>query len=739
MRTRGFEEALYVTSVLNASGRTRGRHFESNKALRRYQAALAAYSPPPAQAAIACTICDVGSVQELLPHIDQLCIQLRDADPCALTGPQEATTAERALVMLAPHQAFKLQSCAEMCKCRDHCNATIVSRVVALLQYRLRQFSAWHGRAMTMQLEELPPLLVQLAPLKDPVLLRARTMPPQLAMALLTDPDVLNCLAERIGGETPPMDGGIAAKGATIAPSSVPSAQPRSMGSSVASDACAGSPAAHELLALLRAWVSEGLALLVQFPPRVHERDMAALPPVLRDALHSAGAAAVALCQATHYAGGSPGAPSLRQPPIARQKLESEVASLPMTAHVMPNLVAAAAWEHEAWREVGQQLQPPLLPQLQPLSRCTQAVTAGLAAAAHPYAKLLLRLARRLLEPRSLLDLHQAVVSSLEEYEVAEAAATEMACSNSAQGAGLVEADAAERPRNAGLAEFVNLQLALLVVSQAYLALIAQCLASALLARLRHAAQHADARQLLLPAELAALERAVATSQPALASVAALLGQPALLRRCASSAADGEARLLAARCEWACQLTCATELPPSDLGAALGLVGLRACLTAARSAQHQPVSVLAMRVQADTLIAMRTRPLPSPPAPTMLRAATDAAVGSDVGASGAGGGASSVGRRVGRKVINTLPCHAEPATYASASGGLHRAVPPRAARAPALGNDWRQHEARQASFMLEVFLGESLASRLEAHHRTGELGSEKPQASSQVRAQGWGP
>ena len=114
------DHALFASSVIRASCDTRTRRHVSQDAQRRYEAALAAYIKPTAALPKPIRTGKLSSTRELLMQVEHLCLRLRAADPCAATGPSEADTAERALVLDAPQQAFELQSSAEMCARSGH-------------------------------------------------------------------------------------------------------------------------------------------------------------------------------------------------------------------------------------------------------------------------------------------------------------------------------------------------------------------------------------------------------------------------------------------------------------------------------------------------------------------------------------------------------------------------------------------------------------------------------------------
>ena len=101
-----------------------------------------------------------------------------------------------------------------------------------------------------------------------------------------------------------------------------------------------------------------------------------------------------------------------------------------------------------------------------------------------------------------------------------------------------------------------------------------------------------------------------------IASVAALLRLAAPLRRCATEAADGTARSLAARCDWAAQLALVAE-PSSDMCLSLAIASVGAALHVTVAQRDRiPLAALAQRVQAAVLAATtpgRPLPIPRPP------------------------------------------------------------------------------------------------------------------------------
>ena len=152
------DQALFVSSVVEYSRLSREKRWQTYSSLQGYHKALAAHNkpaPPPAPAASGADERH-RDTRELLLHVEQLVMQLKAADPCATTGPADATAAERALVLDAPQQAYELQSSADMCQRSGHCGGTDAPRLAALLRQRLGEETARRERAAALQVRRQP-------------------------------------------------------------------------------------------------------------------------------------------------------------------------------------------------------------------------------------------------------------------------------------------------------------------------------------------------------------------------------------------------------------------------------------------------------------------------------------------------------------------------------------------------------------------------------------------------------
>lgn len=628
--------ARYVSAVVSRSMAHDARKGAALAARRTYESSLLerlraeafALKPTTTEPAAATweppAVGDRGA-QEVVHWVACLAKQLSAADACAPSAPAGATAAEVAAVLGAPLQRKRLEFSTDSPDERAR-------RLAKLLGALLDHHSNLCRRADSL-LNRVPPLLRELAPRRHPLLERAAALPPPLAVAVLSQPQMVTSLETYFG---------------------------------LREDGASGA-----LLSALREWGHDGLGALRHHPPWLRPEEMAALPAQQQEALRAAAAAAVALCQAVHWAERLPGAPSLLPTDGGKPTAAAAAEAVAAAEGTLAVAVAAEASEGEGeaatavdeppgspwppspppsppspgssprglaamtprdhfaplnYPTAQQRVAPPA--RVRPASagatarsparsRRKEAVdddswlaqVAAVAQATHnagewrpdgralPYQQLLPRLATRLCAPAPLLALRDA---------------------------------AAAAAAKSGEETASNLRLALLVSVQAYVALVAQSLGALLAAAPPAHLSHNERLQ---------LSHAASLRHGALSSTAAFLRTPALLHSCAASAADGEHRALAARCAWAANLALlADPAPPAadgtlaaaaaartaEVGASLGLAALRASLAAAAAARAEPVAVLAMQVQAAALVSMRVRPLPAA-SPSLLWAAAAAA------------------------------------------------------------------------------------------------------------------